>query len=309
MPQIAFSPEWINQFSDPYAVMGVSVAADDRRVLKRYHTIAKILHPDSDVLPNPQTRRAAQQLLTHLINPAYQKLKQEKSRSEAVAVLRLRARRFEQIETFMPESPIAQQLLKLPIQEIDVFYEQAITDLAASQFYPVSQFEFITRQCAELNLLYLHLKTHEPVIREKPTGIVAAQQAKPAQFAPSPSTTAQMAVSYAQRHYHRAQEYAKKRAWSQVVAELRDAIRLESNRAEYHSLLATAYLMQNLRGMAKVHFRQALKFNPNDPLALHYAARLDLSPPTPSMQNPTQGRTSIPASKKGGFFNLFAKRK
>jgi cytochrome c-type biogenesis protein CcmH/NrfG len=86
--------------------------------------------------------------------------------------------------------------------------------------------------------------------------------------------------------------------WPQVVAELRDAIRLESNRGEYHSLLARAYLMQNLVGMAKVHFRQALKFNPRDPLALQYAERLDLSAPT---------KMSVKAG--GGLFSLFGRKR
>ncbi|GAB4378730.1 MAG: tetratricopeptide repeat protein [Elainellaceae cyanobacterium] len=311
MPQICFSPQWINQFSDPYAVLGVSVAANDRRVLKRYHAIVKILHPDSDALHDARERELAQQLLTHLVNPAYQKLKQEKSRADVTVLMRLRARQFEQTEALLPKSEVAQQLLRVPLQEVDVFYEQAIANLAESQFHPLSQFEFFTQQIAELNLLYFHLKTNAPLVREKSTGIVAAQQAKPAQFSPSTTATAQMAVSYAQRHYQRAQEYVKKRAWSQAVAELRDAIRLEANRSDYHSLLAIAYLMQNLPGMAKVHLRQALKLNPNDPLALQYAAKLDLTPPATSVKNTAQETSPRNSASKGsgGLFNLFAKRK
>jgi hypothetical protein len=43
MPQADFSTEWVHRFTDPYALLGVSVAADDRRILKRYHAIAKQL--------------------------------------------------------------------------------------------------------------------------------------------------------------------------------------------------------------------------------------------------------------------------
>lgn len=313
MAQTAFSPDWLNQFSDPYAVLGVSVAADDRRVLKRYHAIAKLLHPDSFAATHGTEREFANQLLARLINPAYQGLKQEKTRAERAALLRLRAKQLHRETTSLPSSAVAQELLRVPAQELDVFYEQTIAKLSETQFQPLSQFAVATQQMAELNLLYLHLKAGLQV-REKPTGIIAAQPAKPIQFAPSTVETADIAVSYAQRHYQRAQEHAKEADWSQVVVELRDAIRLEPDRSEYHALLGKAYLMQNLTGMAKVHFRQALKFNPNDALALQYAAKLDLIPAafgTAPQGKSTQKAAQGSATKRtggNGIFNLFAKK-
>lgn len=299
MSQVLFSSEWLNQLSDPYAVLGLSVAADERRVLKRYRSIAKLLHPDSLMTAEPATKALASQILARLVNPAYQRLKQEKERSETMALLRLRVRRINQENSLLPQSEVGQQILRLPIQQADVFYEQTIAKLSEVQYQQLEQFQAITQQLSELNLTYLHLKMGEPVIREKRTGIVAAPQAKPPQYGPSASETAAAAVNYAQRHYYRAQEYAKKANWTQTVAELRDAIRLEPNRSEYHSLLAKAYLMQNLIGMAKVHFRQALKFNPKDPLALEYAAKLKLTPEPEGKA----GKTG------GGLFNLFSKKR
>jgi curved DNA-binding protein CbpA len=299
MSQILFSPEWLNQLADPYAVLGLSVAADERRVLKRYRNIAKLLHPDSLSAANPVLRTTASQLLARLVNPAYQRLKQEKERAETIALLRLRVRRINRDEPLNPQGEMAQKLLKLPLQQADVFYEQAVVQLGDLQYQRFDQFEAVTKQLAELNLVYLHLKMGEPLIREKRTGIVSAAQAKPIEFAPSQAETPQVAINYAQRHYYRAQEYAKKSNWTQVVAELRDAIRLEPTRSEYHSLLAKAYLMQNLVGMAKVHFRQALKFDPKDPLALQYASRLNL----------VTESTQSAAKNPGGLFGLFSKRR
>lgn len=298
MSQILFSLDWLNQLTDPYAVLGLSVAADERRVLKRYRAIAKLLHPDSLAAADPATKALATQLFARLVNPAYQRLKQEKERADAMALLRIRIRQLNRDGGFFPTGAIAQQLLKSPLQGIDIFYEQSVAELSEIQYQEFEQFESITQQLADLNLTYLHLKMGEPVIREKRTGIVVAPQAKPTQFAPNSQETTEVAVNYAQRHYYRAQEYAKKATWVQVVAELRDAIRLEPNRAEYHSLLAKAYLMQNLSGMAKVHFRQALKFNPKDPLALQYAEYLDL-------------QSTKKADKTGtsGLFSLFTKRR
>ena len=295
MTQILFTPEWLTLLTDAYAVLGISVAADEGRVLKRYRSVAKLLHPDGLVYADPATAALASQLFARLVNPAYQRLKQEKERAETVATLRIRVRRMSRDESAPPESAIAQKLLNLPPHEVDVYYEQSVGELAEQQYQQFARFESITGELGELNLAYLRLKMGEPVIREKRTGIVAAPQAKPIQFAPG--ADGQMSVNYAQRHYYRAQEYAKKSTWAQVVAELRDAIRLEPNRAEYHSLLARAYLMQSLMGMAKVHFRQALKFNPRDPLALQYVERLKLLEPERAV------------AKGGGLFSLFGKKR
>lgn len=301
MSQTSFSADWPNQFSDPYAILGLAVAADDRRVLKRYRTVAKLLHPDGFVGADAATTELATQLLTRVVNPAYQRLKQEKERADTLATLRFRVRRFNRDEPLLAQFVPARQLLQKPPQELEVFYEQAVAALAESQFQPLGQFESVTQQLSELNSVYLYLKMGEPMIREKRSGIVAATQVKPI----PPIETAQIVSTYGRRHYQRAIVYAKNANWPQAIAELRDAIRLEPDKAEYHSLIAKAYLMQNLMGMAKVHFRQALKFNPKDPLALDYVTRLKLVLDKPDRV--TNSSTSV-KSTRNGLFGLFSRK-
>lgn len=296
MPQIPFSTDWLKQFSDPYAVLGLSVSADDRRVLKRYRSVAKLLHPDGYTAADPTNRELASQLFAHLISPAYQKLKQDKGRAESLALLRVHVQRINRETPLLPQSDSAQQLIKIPMQSVDVFYEQAIAQLADSQYQPLQQFERITQQLTELNLVYLQLKMGEQV-RPKPTGLVPTEQIKRETVASTDLKQQQPTINYAQRHYLRAQEYMKKESWSMAVQELRDAIRLEPTKSEFHSLLAKAYFMQNLTGMATVHFRQALKLNSQDPLALEYAKKLKIQLDSPSTE------------KKGGLFGLFAKKR
>ncbi|MBE9177977.1 DnaJ domain-containing protein [Oculatella sp. LEGE 06141] len=300
MLQTLFSTDWLKQFSDPYAVLGLSVTADDRRILKRYHAVAKTLHPDAYITTDTNTRELANSLLAHLVNPAYQQLKQDSSRAEVLAMLRFRVRRLNQEDSLGLQSDGARRLLTTPVAAADIVYEQAIAELAEPQYQSLEQFEQITHQLGELNLVYLRLKLNETPIREKRTGLVSAAEAKPVQYTPVPAEAARYTTDYAQRHYERAQEYMKKANWPMAVQELRDAIRIESNRSDYHSLLAKAYLMQNLPGMAKVHFRQALKFNPNDALALEYAKRLGVTQEEPVNKQPTE--------RKGGLFGLFGKK-
>jgi curved DNA-binding protein CbpA len=303
MSQILFSPDWLWQFSDPYAVLGVSVSADDRRVLKRYRSIAKLLHPDS-YTTDPLLKEFATQVFARLVNPSYQKLKQDSGRAENIASLRYRVRQISREDpSFMPGSSVAQQLLRTPPQSIDIIYEEAIARLAELQYQQLAQFAIITEQVGELNLVYLRSKMGEPMMREKRTGIVPIDQAQPIEFSPVAIAKDKADTNhyYAERHYQRAQEYVKKSNWSLAVQELRDAIRIDANRSDYHALLAKAYLMQNLPGMATVHFRQALKLNPKDPLAVEYVQKLKINMDAP--------KHNSKGDKTGGLFGLFAKKR
>lgn len=311
MSPSSLSSDWLNQFSDPFAVLGVSITADDRRVLTRYRRVAKLLHPDSQTSADEATKALASQLLARLVNPAYQKLKQEKGRAENAALVRFKVRRMVREAPLLPRSELACELLQLPVNEVDVFYEQAISKLAETQYSPPTQFEGITQQIIELNLVYSQLKMGETLIREKRTGVVAAVEAKPIQFTP-PVSDPPVTENYAQRHYRRAQEYMKKSNWKQAIQELRDAIKIESNKSEYYALLGAAYWCQNLPGMAKVYVNQALKLNPRDHLARQYAAKLGISIIADDVRqngNPTTNQRKSDNAKGGGLFGFFRSKK
>jgi curved DNA-binding protein CbpA len=305
MAPTSFSNDWLKTFSDPYAVLGLSVAADDRRVLKRYRTVAKQLHPDVYQSADDSTKFLAGQLLARLINPAYQRLKQDSGRAEVMATLRFRVRRAAKDGPTAPQGNAAQRLLTVPSHSLETFYEEAIADLAEQQYQQLEQFEACTIQLGELNLVYLQLKMGEPLLREKRSGIVPQKEAQPIQFTPVSAEERRPELSYAQRHYLRAQEYIKKQNWSMAVQELRDAIRLEPETSQFHAVLARVYMVQNLQGMAKVHFRQALKLDPKNELALKYAAQFDLT------ANGTQ--TSAPSppkdDKRNGLLGIFSRKR
>lgn len=294
MVQSSLPPDWLQQFSDPYAVLGVSVAADDRRIQKRYRQVAMVLHPDRFAVGNPESQELASQLLARLINPTYEKLKQEQDRKENLALLRLQVRKLTREKPLSPKSELAQQLMKHPASDVDVFYEQAVLKLAESQYQPLDQFQTVILQLSELNQVYLRLKMGNVPIREQRTGLVPATEARPVQFTPAPSSPETVTESYAQRHYRRAQEYARQNNWPKVVQEMRDAIRIEADKSEYLALLGVAYLKQNMTGTAKAYLRQALKLDPDDAIANRYAERLGLTitPMTPSPQN---GRSPQPS--------------
>jgi curved DNA-binding protein CbpA len=306
MSTAPFSPDWIKRYSaDPYAVLGVAVTADERRILKRYRQVAKQLHPDIQATKDESGREFANQVLTRLVNPAYQRLKQDKGRSETLAMLRLKVRRLSRDQKLLARGEFAKQLRESPEPEVDVFYEQALSNLSDAQYHSSDDFARRTAAIAELNLIYLRRKMGEPVIREKRTGLVSSAAVQQPVTVTAENTSGQSvsgpSVNYAQRHVDRAKTYIANKRYAQAIQELRDAVRIEASNSDYHTMLGQAYLLNKMGGMAKVHIRQALKLNSRNPVALKYAKQMNLD----------LGDLNGSAPKKknaGGLFGRFAKK-
>lgn len=314
MTSPAFSPDWLKQFSDPYAILGVAVTADERRIAKRYRQIAKRLHPDQQSGVDEAAREFTNAVLTRLVNPAYQRLKQDKGRAETLATLRFKVRRLNREDKLTTAVAQSKQLLQIDEAEVDIFYEKALTELSEAQYASTDTFVAQTEAIAELNLIYLRRKMGDPVIREKRTGLMSpATSAAPVPTAPPDPPPPNKAkegtqVDYGQRHVVRAKTYIASKSYAEAVQELRDAVRIDPNNSNYHTMLGQAYLMQKMTGMAKVHIRQALKLDPQNRVAQKYAKQLDVQPPPPA--TPNNGHThSNTREKKGGLFNLFSQKR
>jgi tetratricopeptide (TPR) repeat protein len=297
MVQAAFSNDWLQRLVDPYAILGISVAADDKRLFKRYRSVAMLLHPDRHIQALQADREAAESLIARTINPAYEKVKQEKNRAEVTALLRLQARRHTREGTLVPNSDLARELMRQPVQAADIFYEQAVTQLAEAQFSPIGNFQEIVVTLGELNLIYLQLKMGD-LFREKRSGLISQAEIPVTPVQEAAIKVATTTISYASRHFDRAQQYMQKGISDKAILELKDAIRLEPNQAEYHALMSYAYLRQNLGGMAKVYCRQALKLDPTSTLGKQVATKLGMVEP--------QGNAKTPAvAEKRGLFSRF----
>jgi curved DNA-binding protein CbpA len=314
MTSPTFSPDWIKQFADPYAVLGVSVAADERRIAKRYRQIAKHLHPDQQIGAEDDVREFANQILTRLVNPSYQRLKQDKGRAETLATLRFKVRRLSREDKLSTESALSKKLLEVDESQVEVLYEQALTDLSDTQYVSAESFEQQTAAIAELNLVYLRRKMGDPVIREKRTGLMSANPVE-STFASSPTAEPpapkkeSSSVDYAQRHVARAKTYIASKCYNDAIQELRDAVRIEPNNSNYHSMLGQAYLLQKMTGMAKVHFRQALKLDPNNAIARKYAQQLEIKENAPAQANDSRNGNGHSKAKAGGLFGLFGRKR
>ena len=282
---LEYSVEWQNWLVDPYAVIGVPVTADGQRLLKRYRSVAKLLHPDRYIQADPALRELVTQLLTRLVNPAYGKIKDEVSQKEILVLIRLQAQQAAKDGTDL-QTAVARSLKSQPLGSVDSFYEQQVSAFSDRQYTDLHSFSETTRSLVELNAVYFQLKHGEPTWRPRRTGLMPTPSTPKSN--PSQSThhsdqhsaqhSAQTIVPpaptsnhlYARRHYDRAKHYAQTSGWQEAINELKDAIRMDTSCGDYHALLGFVYFKQEQRGMARVHFKQALKLNPDDNLAKRF---------------------------------------
>ncbi|NEP61085.1 MAG: tetratricopeptide repeat protein [Symploca sp. SIO2G7] len=294
----SFQDEWIAVIEkDPYAALGLSLNAEDRRILKRYRQIAKLLHPDVQVGSSAPISQASEQLIARIVNPAYQRLKQEKSRSEVLANMRFRVRQLDRQGKLNPSFESAQQLLRIPEAEIEVFYENTVNQLIIRQFESIDDFSTVISGLSQLNLAFLHRKIGGP-IRSKRTGLVPVDmpQSSTAAETKSDETTPPQppVINYAEKYGIRARTYLNQRNYDLAIQELREALKITTNGIELHSMLGQAYLMKKSYGMARAHLKRVLELNPKHSVAVKYSQILEkriaekrkaesqVSPPAPN---------------------------
>lgn len=278
MTNAGFDTGWILLADkDPYAALGVSLVAEEKRILKRYRHIAKLLHPDAQVGKSELARQFASQVFARIINPAYQRLKQENTRKEALATMRFKVRRMTKAGKLTPSFESAQQLLRIPEPEVDVFYENTLTQLSNSQFKTPEAFHQTLYQISQLNLIFLRRKMGDAIIREKRVGLVAANtKIKPQEAeTAAPTPPEPPVINYAERYGVRALTYLKQQNYVSARQELQEALKIEPNNIEYHSMIGQAYLMEKKFGMAKAHLKRAIQLRPGHPIAVKYMARLE----------------------------------
>jgi tetratricopeptide (TPR) repeat protein len=293
MSQTNLAPQWLKMLSDPYAVLGIPVAADEHRIIKRYYFLAKLLHSEDYGSQKNEDKHLAQVILKDLINPAYERLKKLDSRTSNLAMLNLEASYFNLEDTNLINNPYAQQMTQMSALEADFFYQQAVNSYSPSQYESLGKAYQVTQNLSTLNLVYLKIQANQLVTdkifspeiatssqlspqelsQENSNFVLKVDSTETVEIKPEIKPVGQ---NYAQRHYQRAIIYTKQAKWSEAVIELRDAIKLEPKNSDFHALLGLVHYKQNLLGMARVYTRQALKLNAKQALALKYAAILGM---------------------------------
>jgi curved DNA-binding protein CbpA len=296
--------------TDHHAILGVPVDADAKEIRKYYLKIARRLHPDSCTAEGEAARQLASQILSKLVNPAWEQLSQDKSRTEQTLLLKLKgqAAHRKQAEIEIAGS-LAKQLALTNATALEHFYKSALQDMGGRQYQQLDQVGEVTAQISELNLVYLMRKEGqgEPLNSQVGKQIFAGEAGKSTQpdtATPSahPTSTPPRRETMAEQYYRRAEECFSKGNFAQATLELRDALKIEPNNSRCHSLMGMVYLRQNQGTMAKIHFNKALAADPQNEMALGGKQRLEggsNQPPSPTAKSANKSDRDKPS---GGLF-------
>lgn len=296
-------------FNDHHAVLGLPITADAKVARKRYLTIARKLHPDSLSGATATQAQQASDILSKLVNPAYETLSQEKSSSEHLLVLKLKGQSLRRANT-APKvtSTAAQDLLKAAHAESA--YLQAVRGLAERQFEQLEAIAEVIGELSELNLVYLY--------RSSPSeGSATSAKALPSQPRPATATAAapptprQNQAAILGSYLNRAQEYEYNKDYSRAILELREAVKTYPNDSTCHSYLSALYFKAGQGTMARIHAKRALEINPADERARAVHTRVDRANEGSASGSAQASKAAKAKSsdKKGGFFGLFGGNK
>jgi curved DNA-binding protein CbpA len=295
---------------DHYAVLGIELNASPKEIRTKYLKIAQRLHPDTSKTKSDTEKKLASEVLSKLVNPAYEELSKDKTRNEYLLVLsQLGQRLLEDKDRMKLSFETSQKCLKAE-DSYELEYKNILKKISSEQYNSLEGLTDFIGQISELNLVYLiHQqgkgssknerkftlndflptpnKETEPIPSNKPTPSNKSQNDRSDEIS---------LVSKVPSYIRRAQEYIDKNLFTQAITELRDAIKLDPNNSSCHALIGLAYLKQNQMSMARVHINKAWQANPQDPVAANSKQELDKLDKTSDRSTTTNGASQASAN-------------
>ena len=310
------------KITDYHAILGVSLDANPKTIRLKYLRIAQKLHPDT-CRANSAEKKLANQILSRLVNPAYEELSNKTQFAEHQLILTQVGKRYAQNSDRMTiASESAKKLLQAEAN-IDRVYHQLLKELSANQYQKLDKVLSKIAVISELNLVYLIVKHQQGINREenvikkqktvRPPSASTVKTKPPQPQAPKkPQPEEPTPESRVASYLRRAKEYLAKGNINDAVFELKDALRIDPNNSTCHAYMGRAYLHQNQITMAKVHINKAYKANPQDPVVIQSKEQLEKL--TKKQQRSSQAKTKSDNKDKkedSGFFSGFfgAKKK
>ncbi|MEG4443947.1 tetratricopeptide repeat protein [Microcoleus sp. AT9_B5] len=275
-------------FTDQHAILGIPLDAEFNDIRKRYMKIARRLHSDTCSFEDQADKDWANQFLSKVVNPAYNKFSKESDRKEYSLLLAAIGKRVVKEQAKMQiESEAAKQLATA--KDWEEAYKTAVSKLALKQYESVKETQEAIDRISELNMVYLlrkerlggaggavapgsPAKATSPTSTEK-TAAATSATANPAPPPPPPPPKPE--VSLAEPYCRRAQGFMNSKSYAKAILELKEGLKRDPKHSHAHALLAMCYLEQNQATMAKLEMNKALASNPEEPTALEVKKKLE----------------------------------
>ena len=271
---------------DHHAILGASLDANPKTIRLQYLKSAQKLHPDKCRLDATKAKTAGQ-ILSKLVNPAYEQLSRKDAFAEHQLVLTQIGRHLSENKAKITvKSELARELLKAG-DSVQLVYPKLLNKLTCDQYKSLEQIEPKLGEISELNLVYLMLKHESEVNRDRQsvkatninekTIVQDRQTIAQSTVANSaiPNTEEATAKSRVTVFVDRAQQYIAKGEFDPAIQELRDGLRIDPNHGVAHAVMGKAYLHKKQLTMAKVHISKACQAEPHNAVVMESKKMLD----------------------------------
>ncbi len=275
------------EVKDYYSILGVPIDASARDIRLRYLKIAYQLHPDTCHLDTPEGKENASQILSKLVNPAYENLFKDNLRKECQLILSEVGRRLATDEYQVDIVTDTGKKLYAKEDNYDSFYKEMISKLATDLYGDIDKVKTKIALISELNLVYLirskqdeskpkRAKIATSTLHDTPSSVTESSAKKtevPTENNQPQSTTVNNETSKkvedksnsrVQKILTNAQRHQEMGNPEQGIIELREALKLESDNPTIHGLLACLYLQQGNLPMARIHSKKGIALNGED---------------------------------------------
>ncbi|UNU23140.1 J domain-containing protein [Microcoleus vaginatus] len=296
-------------FTDQHAILGIPLDAEFNDIRKRYMKIARRLHSDTCSFESQADKDWANQFLSKVVNPAYNKFSKESDRKEYSLLLAAIGKRVAKEQAKMQiESEAAKQLATA--KDWEEAYKTAVSKLALKQYESVKETQEAINQISELNMVYLLRKERmgggavAPGSSAKATTATSTEKtaaATPATANPvsPPPPKVEPPNVQTEAYCRRAQGFMDSKSYAKAILELKEAVKRDPKHSKSHALLAMCYVEQNQATMAKLEMNKALASNPEEPTALEVKKKLEQA----------SAKTKKGDDKPGFFASLFGGKK
>lgn len=296
---------------DHFAILGVSIDAEHQDIRERYLKIAYKLHPDTCRIQTAAEREQANQLLSKLVNPAYEQLGRELSRGEFRLILAQMGKGMARDLSKITISSEPARKLSQATANYELAYQKILQSLAIDQYTTLENTYQKIAQLSELNMVYLMLTEGQGNRKTQSKVFVSQGSPNPSELVGATVATAAAAKaqeSPLEAYIRRAQASLDQNNSAQALRELRDALREEPDNSTCHALLGLAYLQQNQLSMARVHINRAWKASPKNPTVIQCKRELDrVVNPNIEMQDHKGQKDG--SDRNGGFWSRFGGKK
>jgi curved DNA-binding protein CbpA len=295
-------------FTDQHAILGIPLDAEYNDIRKRYLKIARRLHSDTCSFESQADKDWANQFLSKVVNPAYNKFSKESDRKEYNLLLAAIGKRVAKEQPKMQiESEAAKQLATA--KDWEEAYKTAVSKLALKQYESVKETQEAIDQISELNMVYLLRKERMgggvgvaagslPKVATPTSTEKTAAAATPATATPPPPPP-KVQDSPAEAYCRRAQGFMDSKSYAKAILELKEGVKRDPKHSKAHAMLAMCYFEQNQATMAKLEMNKALASNPEEPTALEVKKKLEQA----------SAKAKKGEEKPGFFASLFGGKK